>query len=660
MAVMRKLENSFYEFDTFRLDVVRRLLLRDGEVVPLPPKAFDTLLTLVENRNRLLEKSELMNAIWPDSFVEEANLTQHISILRRALGERTGEHRYIVTVPGRGYRFVASVDLANEEAANLILASPSSTQIVTIEDDNPAQTEVEIEEQPEQKNFLQPEALAKADGKLNSMRIMVGALVLVGLMVAIAYLWISLRSRQPQTFSEMKSIAVLPFKTIGGDGDDEYLGCGLADALITRMSNLKQFVVRPTSSVMKYASAEHDLLQAGRELNVEAVLDGHIQKIGERVRVTAQLVRVNDGKPIWAAKFEQMDSNIFALQDSISENIARELLPGLNDEERQQFARHHTENPEAFQAYLKGRYWWNKRYNSAFKKAIDYFNQAIVLDSNYALAYAGLADCYAILSPNGISPPNENYVKAKESAKQALAINDQLAEAHTSLAHITWLYEWNWPEAEKEFRRAIELNPNYATAHQWYSVYLSSMARHQEAIAEATRAQELDPVSIPINQDLARAFYHARQYDQAISVALKTLELDPNYYVLNGWLNLAYEQKGLYSQAIDMRLKAMEQIGIKQEEINNRREAFRTSGWQGYWQKELELTKLRAAQSYVTPYNFARTWARVGEQEQAFACLEKAYLEHSDHLVLLKVDPIFDSLRSDRRYTNLLSRVGFH
>lgn len=652
---MTKPAPNYYDFGPFRIDTVRRLLLRGTDVVPLPPKAYDTLLALVENSGRVVEKTELMTIIWPDSFVEEANLTQNISILRRVLGERAGEHRFIVTVPGRGYSFVATVEQPAVGAGDLIVERHAMTQVVaTREEKTLAEDVMELAQRSAPVGLTQ----VKSRRNVNSVRLLLSGLAMAGLIAAVYYFGILDKSTQPQNTLEIKSIAVLPFKTFAEEGDEQYLGPGLADALITRIGASVKIKVRPTSSVMKYTGSEQDPTEAGRELGVEAVLDGRIQKSGDRVRVTIQLVRVSDGTTMWAAKFEDSVSNLFAAQDSISERMARELSHRLTGDEPERVTRRDT-NPEAYRAYMRGRYWWNKRSRQAFAKAIDYFNQAIALDASYAPAYAGLADCYAIMSPNELGPPTEEYPKAKAAAKQALRIDDQLAEAHTSLAHITWLYEWNWAEAEREFKRAIDIHPNYPTARQWYSVYLSSMARHEEAIAQARLAAELDPVSIPISEDLARAFYHARQYDQAIVAALKTLELNPNYYRINGWLDMAFEQKGLYDQAVETRLKAMALVKVKQEDIDTRREAFLSSGWKGYWQKELEFAKQRAMQAYVPPYSFARTYARLGENEQALAWLEKAYNQRSDQLVLLKVDPIFDGLRGDARFRRLLSRIGF-
>jgi DNA-binding winged helix-turn-helix (wHTH) protein len=357
MAIMNMQTTSLFEFGPFRLDTVRRLLLQDQAVVALPPKAFDTLLVLVENCDRVLEKSELMSVVWPNSFVEEANLTQTVSILRKALGERAGEHRYIVTVPGRGYRFVASVkQLAG---AALIIERHTRSQAV-IEGESEA-------------------------------------------------------NKPPRT------IAVLPFKPLGAGAADEYLGLGLADSLVTRLSNMRQIIVRPTSSILKYTGALQDPVAAGRELKVEAVLDASIRRSSDRIRVTVQLVSVRDEVSLWAGTFDERFTDIFALEDSISSQVVDALMLKLSGEEREQLAKHHTENAAAYELYLKGRYYWNKRTIEGTKKGVECFAQAIAIDQNYARAYAGLADCYTKLGDVGITsiPPKEAFSKAKAAAARA-------------------------------------------------------------------------------------------------------------------------------------------------------------------------------------------------------------------------------------------------
>lgn len=449
-----------YEFGPFRLDATERLLLRDGEPILLPPKAFDTLLVLVANCGRILKKDDLMKAVWPETLVEENNLSQYVSALRKALGDDPNGHRYIETVPRLGFRFVARVIEAGEARAGGFARAPES---------------------------------ARGEG------------------------------------APVRSIAVLPFKYLGGAGGDEYLGLGIADAIITRLSNLRQIVVRPTSSVRKYAGTAQDPLVAGRELRVEAVLEGNIQRAGNRIRATVQLISVRHEAPLWAEKFDVEFRDIFTVEDATSEQVARALILKLTREERELLAKRYTADSEAYQLYLKGRYNWNKRSQGGLRTASSYFQQAIDKDPSYALAYAGLADCHNLHSYYGELPPRESFPKAKAASIKALEIDDGLAEAHTSLAFVRAWYDWDWPAAESEFQRALELNPNYATAHHWYALFLTAMERAGEALEEIQLAHEIDPLSLPINRDVGLVYHRARQCDRAIEQYLETIELDPRF-----------------------------------------------------------------------------------------------------------------------------------
>ena len=646
MVVLRAVSKEgsrIYEFGPFRLDGIERQLLRDGQTVPLAPKVFDTLVALAENNGHLVTKDHLMTRLWPDSFVEEGTLTRNISDLRKALGEVPGGERYIETVPKHGYRFTPQVAVVSSEATPLIIEKRSRP--ITQQDVSQELLPVRVKIGRQRRRLLRHRMAA---GFTLAVAISAGAFA--------GYRFVG-RSTETRILA-VRSMAVLPFTSLGEDRGDEYLELGMADALITRLTNVKHIVVRPSSSVLKYNQPGRDAVGVGRELGVDAVLEGRVQRSAERVRVTAQLVSMKDGMPLWADTFDEKFTDIFSLQDSISQQIVQTLALNLTGEEQRLLTRRYTENIDAYEAYVKGRFWWNKRYDEGFRKAVDYFDQAIALDPDYALPYAGLADCYAIMSPYNLLSPEESYRKAKAAATKALEIDDRLAEAHTSLAHLRWLYEWDWTGAEAEFKRAIDLNASYPTAHQWYSVYLSAMARHDEAIARAKRAYELDSLSLPIIRDLARAYYQARQYDQAIATYMKSLELDPNHYRYNSWLELAYAQKGSYDLAVEVHLKAMKIIGAKPMEIATMEKVYRGSGWQGFCRKNLEFMKGHADRNYVMSYNLARACALAGETNQALQWLEKAYTEHSDHLVLLRVDPIFDAVRADPRYVDLQRRIG--
>jgi len=651
-------EKTLYEFGPFRLDPTKRRLLRDGAPVTIQPKALELLLALIERRQQVLGKDELMNLLWPDAIVEESNLTVSMSVLRKALGEQAQEHRYIVTVPGRGYRFVAEVrpvlrDAAEGEA-ELIVQKSAKVSLVE-----------EEEEQSEGMMEAAHALTAASAHPLTRPRRVWLAVALLAVLIAGATVWwkTKLRGAEPAApAGAIKSIAVLPFKPLSPDRSDEYLGLGMADTLITRLSNLRQVSVRPTSVVRKYTAQERDPMAVGRELQVEAVLEGSIRRAGERVRVTVQMVSVGNGTPLWAEKFDEQFTDIFTLEDSISEKVAEALRLKLAGAERKLLTKRYTQNAEAYQAYLKGRYFWDQRTPEGIQKGVGYFEQAIDKDPSYALAYAGLADAYSLFgfgSQGGGLSPGEAFPKARAAAMQALAIDDTLAEAHAALALVRMRYDWDWSGAEKEAQRAIELNPDYATAREYYAGYLIAQGRQDEAIAEIKRAQELDPLSLRLNAVLGLYFYYTRQSDAAVEQLRRTIEMDPHFLMAHFFLGLAYEQKGMYEQAIAELHQAITPAGGSPETIAaGLGHVYAASGKREQAQQVLaELLELRKRR-YVSPYNIAKVYTGLGEKEHAFAWWQKASEERSYGLIFAKVDPVFDSLRSDPRFTDLLRRVG--
>jgi TolB-like protein/Flp pilus assembly protein TadD len=478
--------------------------------------------------------------------------------------------------------------------------------------------------------------------------------LVIGLATVIYYLLIWNPSRATESGVEVNSLAVLPF--LGIEASDETLRLGMADALITKLSNLRQIIVRPTSAVLKYADPGHNPVTAGREMGVGAVLEGKIQKSGDRIRVTVQLVRVRDGSTLWADTFDERFTNIFALQDSISEKVASALTLTLTGEEQRQLTKHHTENTEAYQLYLKARYYWNKRTTDGLKKSIDYFQHAIELDPNYALAYAGQADAYALLA--NPQPQPQIVTQARAAAMKALELDDTLAEAHTSLAFVKFNYDWDWAGAEREFKRAIELNPNYATARHWYAYYLITMGRPDQAVASVRRAQELDPLSLIINTDLGDILFYARRTDEAIEQYHKTLELDPNFLPAIFNLGLVYEQKGMYKEAVAQFQKAIALSDRSPDMVAALGHVYAVSGERAKARVILdELTK-RSTTEYVLPYDRAVIYVGLGEKDQAVAWLQKDYEERALWPDRIKADPRLDPIRSDVRFTGLLRRLG--
>jgi tetratricopeptide (TPR) repeat protein len=432
----------------------------------------------------------------------------------------------------------------------------------------------------------------------------------------------------------------------------------MTDALITRLGNLKQVSVRPTNAVRNYTAPGQDPLVAGRELKVETVLDGNIQRVGDQIRLTAQLVSVRDGAPLWSGKFDERGANIFAAQDVISERVAEALAIRLTGEQRESIRKRYTDNIEAYQAYSSGRYFWDKRSGAGVQKATEYFQRAISLDPNYALAYAGLADCY--ISGHLGLPPREGYAKAEAAALKALQLDDTLAEAHTSLA-ITRFYAWDWSGAEREYKRAIELDPNCAAAHEFYALYLETLGRMDEGFAEIHRALALNPLSLTINTGLGRMYYSARQYDQAITQYRKTLDLDPNILWVRLRLGQALSQKGLADASLAEFRKAREILpessGVDVVSIRlAQAQAF--LGRRDEAKKIIDQWKRFPAAGRISLQDVAIIYVGLGQKYEAFALLERAYAERDIHLASIKSDPRFDAIRSDPRYTDLLRRLG--
>ncbi|MFL6210820.1 MAG: winged helix-turn-helix domain-containing protein [Pyrinomonadaceae bacterium] len=638
------MSKRFYQFGPFRIDTVNHVLLRDGETLPLKPKVFDTLLVLVENRERVLDKDELMSRLWPNTVVEESNLTQNIYLLRKVLGEEAQGEAYIQTMPRRGYRFVASVRELEAESPARTLAEHAPRQFIV--ENERAQEVVSRNARGGSGSFL--------SRTTPRQRIVALSITAIALAAALAYVWTS-TALKPSAGPTIKSLAVLPFKPLGADGSDEDLGFGMADTLITKLSSIRQLIVRPTSAVRKFKSPDQDPLAAGRELQVDAVLEASIQRVGDRVRVTLRLVRVSDGASLWAGKFDEQAADFFTVQDQVAEQVAQALMPQMTGAEQQLLAKHYTENTEAYRLYMLGRYHRNKNDVEGWQKAIEYFNQAIEKDSNYALAYTGLADSYSSNVADALLPKAEAIAKAKQAAMTALRLDDTLSEAHVSAGRIKAYYDWDWAGAEPEFKRAIELDPNSAIAHGEYGGYLAAVGRGEQAVSEALRARELDPLSLWTNFGVAWALIAARRYDEAIEESQKVIETFPQAHY---WMGLAYVGKGRYEEAsteFEKRLDFSKDDTLTRAHLGY---AYGSSGRRGQAEKVLAEFKELFKQRQATPYYVAIIYAGLGEKDQAFAGLEEARREHARPLWGLKVNPVWDGLRSDPRFADLLRHVG--
>jgi TolB-like protein/Flp pilus assembly protein TadD len=471
-----------------------------------------------------------------------------------------------------------------------------------------------------------------------------------------AALYFSLRSQPAQpTPASVKTIAVLPFKPLGQSEDDQLLGLGMADALITRLGNVGPVVVRPTSAVRKYTSLDQDPAAVGRELKVESVLEGSVQRAGDRVRVTVQLVGVQGGAPLWSGKFDEQFTDIFAVQDAISEHVAEALTLQLTGEERGRLNKRYTENTEAYVLYLKGRYYWNKRTREGTTKSLEFYDRAISLDPNFALAYAGLADSYYGLSDQYL-PPQEVMPKARAAAQKALEIDNDLAEAHVSLGVVLMYYDWDWAGAEKEFTQAVRLNPRYALAHHHYKSFLMRMGRQEEAAREAALAHELDPTSLVIAANLGLPYYYGRDYDKALDYFRAASDMDPNFYFAHLFQGWAYEQKGQFAEAVQ-EFETCRRLDDSPIIIGSLAHAYAVSGRRA--EARALLSELQRTESgrFVDPYYLAVVYAGLGEREQAFEQLDRAYRARDETLTWLKIDPRLDPLRADPRFADLLQSL---
>jgi DNA-binding winged helix-turn-helix (wHTH) protein/TolB-like protein/tetratricopeptide (TPR) repeat protein len=611
-------QKAIYQFSDFQLDLGEKQLRRlDGEVLPLPPKAFDILALLVENRGRLLEKNEVMDQIWADSFVEEGNLKIHIHRLRKTLNDHHEE--FIETVPRRGYRFNGNVQLI--EKGELIIEKITQAKLV-------------IEETHEPRPLL--------TGK--SRTFWFDAVVVVaGLALGAAVLLITHRlNRAEPASASLNTIAVLPFSYIGEkQSDDEYLQEGLPDALITRLSYQPKIKIRPTSATRKYLNANADSRTVGRELGVDAVLEGTIRREGDRIRVNLQLVRVADGVSIWSETFNDEQRSLIALEERIAGRVVSTLSAKLNPDLKN--APRPTANEDAYDAYLKGRFFWNKRTDEGYAKATAEYEKAIAADPNFALAYTGLADIDAFATPN-----SEVAIKAENYARKAIELNSALAEPHATLGFIYCFHKWDWQRSEAEFKQSLALNQNYATAHHWYSIMLVIQKRYAEAEGEMRKALEIDPLSLAMNSDLCQTFYFARRYDEAINQCRKTLELDGQSPNAHGYLRDALEQKQMKNELL-----------ADLKETSNADDPYVRAVASGdlhrYHQLEIAIEQKNADYDAVT---IAKNYALIGDKDQSLHWLDRAWQTHNFMFPFVNVDPAFDGERDEPRFIDLLRNTG--
>ncbi len=604
-----------FEFGPFRLDPVERVLLREGLPVALAPKALEMLLVLVRHRGHLVEKSALIQAVWPDTFVEEGNLSFNISVLRKTLGEAQEGRPYIETVPRRGYRFSAEASAGSD---GLIIVRQRTKARIVIR-------ESESHDDASSAHVAEPDSRAAGGLELRAV---------------------------------LRSVAVLPFRSLGSVEEDDHPGLAMADALITRLCNMKQVVVRPTSAVRMYTGREHDLATTARELMVESVLEGNIQKSREQTRVTVQLIAARDGATLWAHQFDGRSTDIFALQDAIAEQVIHALKLKLSTEEIRRTRKRHTTSVEAYEAYTKGRFFWDKRSEYGCRKAIEFFRKAIALDPRYALAYTGLADTFIIQGFYDLSPPRETFLEAKKAALKALELDPLLGEAHTSVAAIELFCDWNFARAEAGFLRAIDLSPNHVIAHLGYADLLSATGRHEEAIAEIRYAQSLDPLNLGLLMNVGDHLCFARRYDEAVEQYRKTLEMEPRFVRAYLRLALTYMRLGQPDAADAMLRSAKELAGGKEEPLAWFAHVYAASRQKAQASRILDQLRLQAQHDYVPAYVLAGIHAALGETDAALDCLNQALEDRSSWAIFIAVDPALETLRNEAGFTQLLQRLN--
>ena len=621
-------------FDEFSvLADARRLQGANGEQIALTPKVFDTLLYLVENPNRLIEKDELMEAVWPDTVVEENNLNKNISVLRRVLGEKQGENRYIATIPGRGYKFVSAVRI--QDMVDLpVDASP--------EFEAPANYEPGTAPAPLQ--------FAKQTGRWRNATMAVASLAVVILLSA-AYFWTRTSPESPP-----RTIAVLPFKPMAAANRDEILEMGMADTLIARLSDNSPLVVRSLASVRRFGDLDQDPILAGRDLGVESVLDGSLQRVGDQIRVNVRLIRTSDGASLMSETFDEKFTDIFSVQDRIARQVASALKTRLG---RASAKRNTTASVEAYRLYLQGRYHALKSTPAEIRQGIEFYRRAIEADPDYALAFAGMAQAYAALPITSDVPPSEAFPQSKAAAVRALEIDPDLAEARIILGTIEFWYEWRWAEAETELERAIAIDPNNPDAHRFYAVLLTVTGRGDESLVQMERARELDPLSLIVNALKSQAYFFAGRDVEAIDQARKTLEIEPNFWIAHLMLSRVYIRQNKLDEAAASARRAEQFSGGNSEAISLVAYALAKSGRRDEAVSELEKLKSRAAERYVPAYNLAMIHNGLGQPDQAIQLLEEALKTRDARMILLKVDPKWDELRSDPRFIDLMRRTNF-
>jgi TolB-like protein/DNA-binding winged helix-turn-helix (wHTH) protein/Flp pilus assembly protein TadD len=627
-------------FGVFEIDLRAGELRKHGLKIRIQEQPFQVLAVLVQSAGKVVTREDLRKKLWPaDTFVDfDHGLNKAINKVREALSDSAESPRFVETVARRGYRFLAEVkdaDRPPNRSPELATELQTGSEIHAGSD---------LTTKPANPKRLLP-ALA---WKMSMLALF---LLTASLAARNLYHW----SRPP---SAIRSLAVLPLESLSSDATQDYFADGMTEELISDLGQISALRVISRTSVMTYKHAGKPLPQIARELNVDAVVEGTVLRSGDQVRITAQLIEASTDKHLWSQSYEGELRDTLALQNKVASAIADQIRINLNPQEQATLKNAKVVNPEAYESYLKGRYFWNKRTANGLNVALAYFNQAVSEDPKYARGYSGLADTYALLGDwqYAVMTPKEALPKAKAAAIKALELDSALGEAHNSLAFVLDGFDWDLDSGGKEFRRAIDLNPSYATAHHWFAWHLSLLGRYDEAIAEMRKAESLDPLSLIINADLAELLVLAHSYDESIQQSHKTIEMDPNFAMAHNQLAQAYLEKRLYGESIAELQKAVQLSGGSPTCIANLARAYAASGKRGEAIKLLSDLKKRSNPTYSYGSEIATIYASLGDRDQAMNWLEKAYDERFNPGVLLR--PGFDPLRSDPRFEELVRRIG--
>ncbi len=615
-------------FAAFELDLRSGELFKHGHKIRLEGQPIQILICLLENPGQMVTREELHAKLWPaDTFVNfEQGLNSAMKRLRQALSDSAEKPRFVETLPRRGYRFIALVQTIDPPPTESPVAEPPPAP-----PDMPAR---------------QPRT---------TLWIWSGVLVLA----AIALLSLFWRHRSAVGVDPViTSLAVLPLDNLSGDASQDYFSDGMTDALITELGQIGQLRVISRTSIMTYKGTHKSLPEIARDLNVDAVVEGAVLRSGNQVRITAQLIQASDDKHLWAKSYEGDIGDMLGLQKQVARSISQEIRVELTPHEQEILRHGKRVNPAAYEAYLRGRFFWNKRTADSLQKAIEYFNLAIQKDPECTQAYAGLADSNALLGDweYGVLPPKEAYQKAEAAAHKALEIDSALGEAHISLAFCLDGFDWDWDRAGREFNQGIELSPGYATGHQWYAWHLAALGRNNEAIAELKKAESLDPLSLIISADLAEAFLVAHRYDDSIKQSRRVVEMDPFFALGHYELGQAYVQTQRFGDAIKELQKAIELSHGNPTYLANLAYSFARSGDKAGAAKILRDLINQSPHTFSNAPQIAFVYVGLGDHDQAMAWLEKAYNERFNPGILLR--PGFDPLRSDSRFQKLVRRIG--